>query len=95
MARELTVTAKGQVTLRGAVLDHLGVRPGAKVSVSLLENGRVELVASEAGGDIKGLRGALRRPGRPLVSLEEMQRVIEEADGRRGLPSIPTSSSAT
>ena len=82
MARELTVTAKGQVTLRRAVLDHLGVRPGAKVSVSLLENGRVELVASEAGGDIKGLRGALRQPGQRPVSLEEMQRAIEEADGR-------------
>jgi hypothetical protein len=36
MALELTVTAKGQVTLRRAVLDHLGVVPGAKVSVSLL-----------------------------------------------------------
>jgi hypothetical protein len=82
MARELTVTAKGQVTLRRAVLDHLGVRPGAKVSVSLLGNGRVELVAAAAGGDITGLRGALRRPGRLPVSLEEMQRVIEDADGR-------------
>src|SRR3974390_1679822 len=33
MALELTVTAKGQVTLRRAVLDHLGITPGAKVSV--------------------------------------------------------------
>ena len=31
MALELTVTAKGQVTLRRAVLNHLGVTPGAKV----------------------------------------------------------------
>jgi bifunctional DNA-binding transcriptional regulator/antitoxin component of YhaV-PrlF toxin-antitoxin module len=35
---ELKVTAKGQITLRRAVHDHLGVAPGAKVSVSLLEN---------------------------------------------------------
>jgi hypothetical protein len=53
MALELTVTAKGQVTLRRAVLYHLGVRPGAKISVSLLEDGRVELVAAAAGDDIK------------------------------------------
>jgi bifunctional DNA-binding transcriptional regulator/antitoxin component of YhaV-PrlF toxin-antitoxin module len=77
MALELTVTAKGQVTLRRAVLDHLGVTPGAKVSVSLLENGRIELVAATARDDIKTLRGALRRPGQRPVSLDEMQEAIE------------------
>jgi bifunctional DNA-binding transcriptional regulator/antitoxin component of YhaV-PrlF toxin-antitoxin module len=82
MALELTVTAKGQVTLRRAVRDHLGVTPGAKISVSLLENGRVELVAAAAGGDIKSLRGALHRAGQRPVSLEEMQEAIEAGDGR-------------
>lgn len=84
MARELTVTAKGQVTLRRAVLDHLGVRPGDKVSVSLLGNGRVELIAAAARGDIniKGLLGALCRPGQRPFSLEEMQQAIEAGDGR-------------
>jgi hypothetical protein len=72
MALELTVTAKGQVTLRRAVLDHLGVMPGGKVSVSLLENRRIELVAAAAGDNIKGLRGALRRRHQRPVSLEEM-----------------------
>jgi len=81
MALELTVTAKGQVTLRRAVLAHLGVEPGAKLSVSLLENGRIELVAV-APDDIKDLRGALRRPGQRPVSLEEMQEAIEAGGGR-------------
>jgi hypothetical protein len=81
MALELTVTAKGQVTLRRAVLDHLGVMPGDKVSVSLLENGRVELVAAAAGDTIKGLRGALRRPGQQPISLQEMQEAIEAGHG--------------
>lgn len=80
MALELTVTAKGQVTLRRAVLNHLGVEPGAKVSVSLLENGRVELAAAGARDDIKSLRGALRRPGQRPVSLEEMQEAIEAGE---------------
>jgi len=82
MTFELTVTAKGQVTLRRAVLDHLGVVPGAKVSVSLLENGRIELVAAAARDDIKSLRGALRRSGQRPVLLEEMQEAIEAGNGR-------------
>ena len=82
MTLELKVTAKGQVTLRRAVLDHLGVAPGAKVSVSLLENGRIELVAAAVRDDIKSLRGALRRGGQRPVSLEEMQEAIEAGGGR-------------
>jgi acylphosphatase len=82
MALELTVTAKGQVTLRRAVLDHLGITRGAKISVSLLEDGRVELIAAAARDDIKSLRGALRRAGQRPVSLEEMQEAIEAADDR-------------
>jgi hypothetical protein len=74
MALELTVTAKGQITLQRAVLDHLGVVPGAKVSVSLLENGRIELVAAAARDDIKSLRGALHRPDQRPVSKKYRRR---------------------
>jgi hypothetical protein len=77
MALELTVTAKGQVTLRRGVLDHLGVRAGEKVKVSLLPDGRVELTAASADIDIRSLRGALRRPGQRVISLQEMQDAIE------------------
>ena len=82
MALELKVTAKGQITLRRAVLAHLGVVPGDRIGVSLLENGRVELAASAAGDDIRCLRGALRRPGQQPVSLEEMQEAIEAGGSR-------------
>jgi hypothetical protein len=64
------------------VLDRINIMPGAKVSVSLLENGQVELVAATARDDIKSLRGALRRSGQRPVSLEEMQEAIEAGDGR-------------
>jgi bifunctional DNA-binding transcriptional regulator/antitoxin component of YhaV-PrlF toxin-antitoxin module len=77
MALELTVTSKGQVTLKQAVLDHLNVKPGQKISVLLLPDGRVEISAPETGYDINSLRGALRRPGQRRVSLEEMQAAIE------------------
>jgi bifunctional DNA-binding transcriptional regulator/antitoxin component of YhaV-PrlF toxin-antitoxin module len=36
----LTVTAKGQVTLRQDVLQHLGVQPGENIELELLPNGR-------------------------------------------------------
>jgi hypothetical protein len=77
MRTELTITAKGQVTLRQAVLAHLNARPGQKVEVSFLPNGRVELRAADAAPGIARLRGALRRPGRRAVSLAEMQEAIE------------------
>ena len=77
MALELTVTTKGQVTLRRGVLDHLGAKAGERVRVSLLPDGRVELTAASDGIDMKDLRGALRRPGQRVISLQEMQDAIE------------------
>jgi hypothetical protein len=82
MALELTVTAKGQVTLRRGVLNHLGVKAGERVSVSLLPDGRVELAAASEGIDISSLRGALRRPGQRVFSLQEMQDAIEAGEDK-------------
>jgi hypothetical protein len=39
----LIVTAKGHVTLSKDLLDHPGVRPGEKIAVSKLPDGRIEL----------------------------------------------------
>ncbi len=36
----LTVTARGQVTFRKKVLQHLGIKPGEKVALELLPDGR-------------------------------------------------------
>jgi len=77
MPLQLTVTAKGQLTLRQAVLDHLDIKPGQKVRVSLLPEGRIELCAADRTPSIARLRGALRRPGQRRVSLAEMKEAIE------------------
>jgi AbrB family looped-hinge helix DNA binding protein len=82
MALELTVTAKGQVTLRQAVLDHLGLKPGDKVGVSLLPDGRVELAPAAAQHDLSSVRGMLRRRRQRPVSLAAMQDAIERGRGR-------------
>jgi AbrB family looped-hinge helix DNA binding protein len=78
MTIELTVTAKGQVTLRKSVLEHLGVKPGDRLSVSMRGDGRVELQPVVRKADISALRGILHRPGAAPISLEEMQDAIEE-----------------
>ena len=46
----LTVTAKGQVTLRKDLLEHLGVHPGEKITVDKLPDGRIEVKAARPSG---------------------------------------------
>jgi hypothetical protein len=77
MALQLTVTAKGRMTLRQTVLNHLGVTPGGKVAVSLLPDGKVELAPTSTGHDLSSVRGALHRKGQRRVSLLQMQDAIE------------------
>jgi AbrB family looped-hinge helix DNA binding protein len=79
---ELTVTAKGQVTLRKDLLEHLGVRPGQRVSVEKLPDGRIEVKAAPPTGKISDAFDFLKRKGGPSLSIEEMNKII--ADGWAG-----------
>lgn len=74
----LTVTSKGQVTLRKDLLEHLGVRPGEKVSVEKLPNGRIEVKAIRATGKISDVFGFLKREDGPSLSIDEINKIIEE-----------------
>ena len=56
----LTVTAKGQVTLRKDLLKHLGVQPGDRLEVDRLPDGRIEVRAARPGGRIED--GHLQKP---------------------------------
>jgi AbrB family looped-hinge helix DNA binding protein len=78
----LTVTAKGQVTLRKELLEHLGVQPGERVSVEKLPNGRIEVKAARPTGKISDAFDFLKRKGGPSLSIEEMNKII--ADGWAG-----------
>lgn len=68
----LTVTSKGQVTLRKDVLEHLGIRPGEKVSVEKLPDGRVEVKAARPSGEISDAFDFLKRESGPSLSLDEI-----------------------
>jgi AbrB family looped-hinge helix DNA binding protein len=74
----LTVTAKGQVTLRKDVLQHLGIKPGDKIELDLLPDGRGVLKAARPTGTIKGFVGLLAGRTKKVASIEE----INEATAR-------------
>jgi bifunctional DNA-binding transcriptional regulator/antitoxin component of YhaV-PrlF toxin-antitoxin module len=57
----LTVTVRGQVTFRKDVLQHLGVKPGEKIELELLPDGRGLLRAAQPAGTIDGFVGLLAR----------------------------------
>ncbi|MDH2351145.1 AbrB/MazE/SpoVT family DNA-binding domain-containing protein [Bradyrhizobium sp. SSUT112] len=79
----LTITAKGQVTLRKDLLEHLGVHPGDKISIEKLPGGRVEVKAARPIGKISDAFGFLKgKTNDRSLSIEEMNEVI--ADGWAG-----------
>jgi AbrB family looped-hinge helix DNA binding protein len=78
----LTITAKGQVTLRKDILKHLGVQPGAKIDVDKLPDGRIEVRAARPSGKISDVFNFLKRESGPSLSIEEMNEIA--ADGWAG-----------
>ena len=75
----LTITAKGQVTLRKDLLQHLGVHPGEQITVEKLPDGRIEMKAVRPTGKISDVFNRFKREDGPSLSIEE----INEA-ARRG-----------
>ncbi len=78
----LTVTAKGQVTLRKDVMVHLGIQPGDRISVDKLPDGRIGVRAAQETGSISAVFNMFRREGAQPVSIDEMNEAI--ADGWAG-----------
>jgi bifunctional DNA-binding transcriptional regulator/antitoxin component of YhaV-PrlF toxin-antitoxin module len=71
----LTVTAKGQVTLRQDLLKHLGVQPGDKITVDKLPDGRIEVRAARPNGQISDAFNVLKRKDAPILSIEDMNKI--------------------
>jgi AbrB family looped-hinge helix DNA binding protein len=71
----LTVTAKGQVTLRKDILQHLGVRPGEQIALDKLPDGRIEVRAARPNGLLSDVFGMLQSPDRLVLSIEEIGRI--------------------
>ena len=72
----LTVTSRGQVTFRKDVLRHLGIKPGDKIALDMLPDGRVALRAAKAGGSIDGFVGKLAGRTRKVATLDEIEDAV-------------------
>ncbi len=68
----LTVTARGQVTFRKEVLQHLGIKPGEKIELDLLPDGRGVLKAARPPGSIRSFVGLLAGRSRKVATIEEI-----------------------
>ncbi|HVV65640.1 MAG TPA: AbrB/MazE/SpoVT family DNA-binding domain-containing protein [Rhizomicrobium sp.] len=79
----LTITAKGQVTFRKDLLNHLGVKPGETVTVSKLPDGAIEVRPAQPKSKISDVFNSLKRKG-PRLSLKQMKEIAEEGwSGKR------------
>jgi len=79
----LTVTARGQVTFRKDVLQHLGIRPGEKIELDKLPDGSVALRAARPTGSIDDFIGILAGKTKKIATLDEINEAA--ADGWAGI----------
>ena len=82
MTTTLTVTAKGQVTLKKELLQHLGVKPGDRLDVTALPGGELSVAAERRKGSIEDFIGHLAGKTNKVATIEEMNEAI--ADGWAG-----------
>ncbi len=78
----LTITAKGQITLRRELLQYLGIAPGQQVEVHKQANGVLTLQAKAPQG-LEAFAGCLPPPPKAL-SVDEINAII--ASGWAGQP---------
>lgn len=81
----LTVTSRGQITFRRDVLNHLGIRPGERIKLSLLPNGRAELMAERPQGSWDAMRGLLAgKTNGARLTIDELNDAIADAAAAAG-----------
>lgn len=70
----LTITTKGQITLRRELLQYLGIAPGQQIEVHRQPNGVLALQAKAPQG-LEAFAGCLPPPTKAL-NLKEMNSII-------------------
>lgn len=70
----LTVTARGQVTFRKDLLQHLGIKPGDKIELDLLPDGQCVLKAARPPGTIKDFVGLLAGHTKKVATIDEINK---------------------
>ena len=77
-----TVTSKGQITIPAPIREDLGLKAGTRVEFVKIADGQYAI--RPATISIMLMKGMFYKPGRPAVTIEEMNRVIAEAGASAG-----------
>jgi bifunctional DNA-binding transcriptional regulator/antitoxin component of YhaV-PrlF toxin-antitoxin module len=75
----LTITAKGQITLKQELLRHLNVAPGQRIEADRLPDGRLLVRAAAQNGSIADFSGCLARKGGPKLTIAQIKKITEDA----------------
>jgi len=75
----LTVTAKGQITLKQELLRHLNITPGQKVEVDKLPDGRIVVGSASPKHSIAEFSGSLAKRGTPKLTIAQIKKITEDA----------------
>ncbi|WP_139412347.1 AbrB/MazE/SpoVT family DNA-binding domain-containing protein [Bartonella mastomydis] len=71
----LTVTAKGQVTLKRDLLQHLGVKPGERINFDKLPGGELRIKAAQPTSTIDRFIGRFAGKVKKTLTVEEMNEI--------------------
>lgn len=72
MTTDATLTSKGQTTIPKEIRDSLGMKPGDRMTFTLMPDGTVVLRVKRKS--IMQLAGALRKRGRKPISVAQLSR---------------------
>jgi AbrB family looped-hinge helix DNA binding protein len=74
----LTVTERGQITIRKEVLKHLGIKPGDKIELELLPDGKATMKSARRKGTIDDFINLFADMKLRSLSDEEIKEAIEK-----------------
>jgi len=72
MTTAATLTSKGQTTIPKEIRDGLGIKPGDRMTFTLMPDGTVVLRVKRKS--VMDLAGVLHKKGRKPVSIDQMSR---------------------
>jgi len=81
----VVVDANGEVTLRKALLERVGARVGDTLEVDLRVVSQRKSEKTKTWDDVVGI---LKRPGQPVLSIEELNEAIAEAGAKAGMAGL-------
>lgn len=72
MTADATLTSKGQTTIPKEIRDSLGMKPGDRMTFTLMPDGTVVMRVKTKS--VMDLAGILHKKGRKAVSIQQMSR---------------------